>query len=379
MEGLPELSDWELEIGLSMGDDDETSLDRFVTAIAGQNDGSQAMGMNTAEGTGPSHDMGQLDCLLEGLSSQNPVETGNQEAVTSSSSGNPSEPTRRDFCTPLDIGGLQIQGGEATMPAESTTGGPVVIELNSPEPTPGTSQETCRPRGRMSMVKRLNACLKKGKSVDPLPLTKDQMRHLRDKLKRIPACQDMLRIIDTESMEYFVKSVELQDFQHAGPGDLNLVHRQNHGQNIEEERQRVIEVHDPQRIGLRKPLQQHFPMLSHADLFTSLFFNINMLSTLGLQCSEILARGDAIINARNSLMTAERAEYSARAEAILLANTQALQDELLFKDRFICVSSFKLAPKLSWEGNMELHTVDDKEIKSMQISIHHLQALVTGA
>ncbi|KAJ8684628.1 hypothetical protein QAD02_020421 [Eretmocerus hayati] len=379
MEGLPQLSNWELEIGLSMGDDDETCLDRFVAAIAGQNDGSQTVGMNTAEGTGSSHDMGQLDFLLEGFSSQNPVETGNEEAVTSPSSGNPSEPTRRDFCTPSDIGGLQIQGGEATMPAESTTGGPVGIELDPPEPTPGASQETCRPRGRMSMVKRLNARLKKGKSVDPPPLTKDQMRHLRDKLKRIPACQDMLRIIDTERMEYFVKSVELQDSQYAGPGDLNLVHRQNHGQNIEEERQRLIEVHDPQRIGLRKPLQQHFPMLSHADLFTSLFYNINMLSTLGLQCSEILARGDAIINARNSLMTAERAEYSALAEAILLANTQVLQDELLFKDRFICVSSFKLAPNLSWEGNMELHTVDDKEIKSMQISIHHLQALVTGA
>ncbi|KAJ8677044.1 hypothetical protein QAD02_012831 [Eretmocerus hayati] len=234
MEGLPELSDWELEIGSSMGDDDETSLDRFVTAITGQNDGLQAMGMNTAEGTGPSHDMGQLDFLLEGFSSQNLVETGNQEAVTFSSSGNQSEPTRRDFCTPLDIGGLQIQGGEATMPAESTTGGPVVIELDSPEPTPGTSQGTCRPRGRMSMVKRLNACLKKG--------------------------------------------------------------------------------------------------------------------------NKILARGDAIINARNSLMTAERAECSARAEAILLANTQVLQDGKLV----YCVSSFKLAPKLSWEGNMELHTVDEK-------------------
>ncbi|KAJ8674399.1 hypothetical protein QAD02_005661 [Eretmocerus hayati] len=115
-------------------------------------------------------------------------------------------------------------------------------------------------------------------------------------------------------------------------------------------------------------------------MFTSLFYKENMITTLGLQCSELLAHGDHIINTRNCPMSAERTEYGARAKAVLSINENAFKEDTLLCNNRSCLSaerSARLALTLTSQ-NLGLRAVSNEEIENTQLELHKLQAIIAS-
>ncbi|KAJ8674400.1 hypothetical protein QAD02_005662 [Eretmocerus hayati] len=202
---MDELPDLDVQAVLGSTIDDDASLDCFLAALIPDYNGSQSM--DTSEVTSSS------------CNSEIPAITGEQRTGTSSTVDTSFAPTAT--CTPFEIDFSQIPIGAASqstpMVERTPQAEPILIELDTDEPIPGTSTGNCCPRGKASIVKRLNSRINHGESLNPVKLTKHQMRHLKDKLRRIPACQDMMRIIDSGRMGFFAESIDVQEPQHGGP------------------------------------------------------------------------------------------------------------------------------------------------------------------
>ncbi|KAJ8685472.1 hypothetical protein QAD02_021265 [Eretmocerus hayati] len=183
MDELSDLSNLYVKAMLGSTNDDDTSLDRLLAALIPAYNGSQLM--NTSEVTSSS------------CNSEIPAMTGEQGTVTSSTADTSSAPTAT--CTTFEIDFSQIPVGPASqstpamvMVERTPRAEPILIELDTYEPIPRTSTGNCCPRGKVSIVKRLDSLINHDESLNPVKLTKRQMRHLKDKLRRIPACQEMM-------------------------------------------------------------------------------------------------------------------------------------------------------------------------------------------
>ncbi|KAJ8671281.1 hypothetical protein QAD02_002540 [Eretmocerus hayati] len=160
--------------------------------------------------------MDTCEVTSSSCNSEIPAITGKEGTVTSSTADTSSAFTAT--CTPFEIDFSQVPVGAASqstpamaMVERTPEARPILIELDTDEPIPATSTGNCCPRGKASIPKRLNSRINHGESLNPVKLTKHQIRHLKDRLRRIPACQEMMRIVDSGRMGYFAESIHAQE------------------------------------------------------------------------------------------------------------------------------------------------------------------------
>ncbi|KAJ8685560.1 hypothetical protein QAD02_021353 [Eretmocerus hayati] len=233
------------------------------------------------------------------------------------------------------------QSNESSEPAPSTSGTYKQKEQFShaaqqhPEP-PTPSEKKCVDKHRVRLTKReretpcsssLSKTNKKSKTQSTnstvVETPEANERFLEFALHKVSQHMEPLKELEHERLACHRLGFSRATTQHGGPGLLNSCTAVRNTRAEERERIGAATAQDPIKYGHRLPYQQWIPVFAPGDKITEHFYNLNKATTVALQASGLLAKGDQLLlpeQAREGAKLAEKESYSIHAETFIRAN-----------------------------------------------------------
>ncbi|KAJ8685559.1 hypothetical protein QAD02_021352 [Eretmocerus hayati] len=233
------------------------------------------------------------------------------------------------------------QSNESSEPAPSTSGTYKQKEQTShaaqqhPEP-PTPSEKKCVDKHRVRDTKReretpcsssLSKTNKKSKTQSTnstvVETPEANERFLEFALHKVSQHMEPLKELEHERLAYHRLGFSRATTQHGGPGLLNSCTAVRNTRAEERERIGAATAQDPMKYGHRLPYQQWIPVFAPGDKITEHFYNLNKATTVALQASGLLSKGDQLLlpeQAREGAKLAEKESYLIHAETFIRAN-----------------------------------------------------------